>query len=178
MNNLIFISFISAVSFASFANTSSPYSGQEKREVKTLSQQEISGYLNGKGLGYAKAAELNQFPGPRHVLDLAKELNLSDAQVEQSQALFNVMKMQATTLGKAFVEKEHKLNEFFANSSIDTTKLEVLLTDLGLLEAKIRFVHLNAHLKQKALLTSQQVHLYDQLRGYNVSHQYEHKHTH
>jgi len=170
--------FVSAISLTAFANTSSPYSGQEKREVKTLSQQEISGYLNGKGLGYAKAAELNQFPGPRHVLDLATELKLSDEQVRQSQALFDVMKMQATTLGEQFVEKEHKLNAFFANSSIDASKLEVLLIDLGILESKIRFVHLNAHLKQKALLTNQQVHLYEQLRDYNERHQGEHKHAH
>jgi len=170
--------FVSTVSLIAFANTDSPYSGQENREIKSLSQHEITGYLNGKGLGYAKAAELNQFPGPRHVLDLATELKLSDEQVRQSETLFDDMKIQATTLGEQFVEKEHKLNAFFANNAIDANKLEVLLADLGTLEAKIRFVHLNAHLEQKALLTNQQVKRYDQLRGYNGHNQHEHKHTH
>jgi len=62
---------VSIISITAFATTNSPYSGQGKREIKSLSQQEITGYLHGKGLGYAKTAELNQFPGPRHVLDLA-----------------------------------------------------------------------------------------------------------
>ena len=49
----------------------SPYAGQQARQVKALSKAEIEGLLAGRGLGYAKAAELNHYPGPRHVLDLA-----------------------------------------------------------------------------------------------------------
>ena len=155
MKFFIITLFVSVISIAAFATTNSPYSGQEKREIKSLSQHEITGYLHGNGLGYAKAAELNQFPGLHHVLDLAQELNLS---------------------GEQFVEKEHTLNELFANSSIDSAKLDVLLANLGVLEAKIRFVHSNAHLEQKALLSSEQVQLYDQLRGYNstATHNYMH----
>jgi hypothetical protein len=47
------------------AETSSPYSGQETREIKALSRDEISGYLSGDGMGFAKAAELNHYPGPK-----------------------------------------------------------------------------------------------------------------
>ena len=31
-------------------------------------------YLDGAGMGYARAAELNHFPGPMHVLELAREM--------------------------------------------------------------------------------------------------------
>src|ERR1043166_1905183 len=44
----------------------SPYAGQQSREIKSLSDQEIDGLKNARGLGLAKAAELNGYPGPRH----------------------------------------------------------------------------------------------------------------
>ena len=58
----------------------SPYTELEKREIKALSKEEIGGYISGDGMGLAKTAELNHYPGPRHVLDLADELQLSGEQ--------------------------------------------------------------------------------------------------
>jgi hypothetical protein len=34
----------------------SPYAGQETRDIKSLSPEEVDAYLSGKGLGLAKAA--------------------------------------------------------------------------------------------------------------------------
>lgn len=178
MKHLIFLIVISTLAFSTLANTKSPYIGQEAHEIKALSQQEVEGYLNGKGLGYAKAAELNQYPGPRHVLDLGKELTLTEEQTEQTQEIFDAMKAQASTLGKELVEKERELDQQFANKSIDDESLMILLSDIGALQANIRYVHLNAHLEQKALLTEDQIQLYDHLRGYGTSHNGEHKHSH
>src|SRR4051812_3345086 len=62
------------------ASEPSPYAGQEQREIKSLSADEVKDYLAGKGMGMAKAAELNEYPGPLHVLQLASELNLSPEQ--------------------------------------------------------------------------------------------------
>ena len=39
--------------------------------IKALSDHEVSALLDGHGSGFAKAAELNGYPGPTHVLDLA-----------------------------------------------------------------------------------------------------------
>jgi Spy/CpxP family protein refolding chaperone len=178
MKNLIFGVAVSALAFAAFANTGSPYVGQETREIKALSQQEVEDYLNGKGLGYAKAAELNQYPGPRHVLDMAEELALTEEQTTRTQAVFSAMKAQAVTLGKQLVEKERELDRQFASGSIDASSLKTLLSDIGALRAKIRYVHLNAHLEQKALLTKHQIQLYDRLRGYATSHGGGHNHSH
>ena len=58
----------------------SPYMGQESREIKALSPQEISDYLLGRGMGLAKAAELNGYPGPAHVLELAVQLEITSEQ--------------------------------------------------------------------------------------------------
>jgi hypothetical protein len=52
------------------AQNAQPYAGQQSRAIKALSQDEVRQYLEGAGLGYAKAAELNRYPGPMHVLEL------------------------------------------------------------------------------------------------------------
>ena len=58
----------------------SPYVGEQMRAIKSLSQQDVAEYLDGKGMGFAKAAELNGYPGPAHVLELADKLGLTPAQ--------------------------------------------------------------------------------------------------
>ena len=47
------------------------YAGLQDREIKALSSQQIGDLREGRGMGMALAAELNNYPGPRHVLDLA-----------------------------------------------------------------------------------------------------------
>ena len=64
---------------ADTAHQHSPYAGQEARDIKALSLEEIADLAAGRGMGLALAAELNGYPGPRHVLDLAPELGLEDA---------------------------------------------------------------------------------------------------
>jgi len=58
--------FVLLGSATALANDSgaSPYAGSENREIKALSTDEIASYLQGKGMGFAKAAELNHHPGP------------------------------------------------------------------------------------------------------------------
>ncbi len=58
-------------------DTTSPYIEQLDSPVRGLSEEEVDNLLNGKGPGYARMAELNGYPGPRHVLDLRSQLNLS-----------------------------------------------------------------------------------------------------
>ncbi len=52
----------------------SPYTGMQQREIKALSAETVSGYLAGHGMGFAMVAELNSYPGPKHVLELAEQL--------------------------------------------------------------------------------------------------------
>jgi hypothetical protein len=61
----------------------SPHAGQEVRDIKSLSDGDIQSLQNGTGEafgGMAKMAELNGYPGPRHVLDVASELQFTDRQ--------------------------------------------------------------------------------------------------
>ncbi|HSE99078.1 MAG TPA: hypothetical protein VLD57_12490, partial [Blastocatellia bacterium] len=84
----------------------SPYKGDEKREIKALSDQDVQAYLEGQGMGLAKAAELNQFPGPKHVLELASELKLSDKQAAETKASFDRMRREAMRVGASIVDRE------------------------------------------------------------------------
>ena len=45
----------------------SAYAGQQSRAIKSLSEQDVDDLLAGRGAGFAKAAELNGYPGPAHV---------------------------------------------------------------------------------------------------------------
>jgi|SRR4029077_354070 hypothetical protein len=150
------------------ADTSSPYSGQETREIKALSRDEIIAYLSGDGMGFAKAAELNHYPGPKHVLQLADQLQLSEEQRRKTQAVFEEMSSKAINFGKQLVEKEQLLDSRFAEANISDAELRQLVTDISVLHGQIRATHLQAHFAERAVLTVDQLIRYDALRGYQA----------
>ena len=159
----------------------SAYSGEQQRAIKSLSQQEIDDYLSGAGMGYAKAAEFNSYPGPRHVLELAEQLNLTEQQASRSKELFEAMRKDAVRLGTAIVEQENALNKLFAQHTISPKKLSEAIGHIAVLQGELRAVHLSAHLAMKELLSQQQIEKYDELRGYTArqdSPNNEHQHKH
>jgi Spy/CpxP family protein refolding chaperone len=156
----------------------SPYAGQEQREIKTLSEEEIQGYLSGSGMGFAKAAELNHYPGPKHVLELAEQLHLSAEQYQRTHVLFEEMKAKAVSLGQELVEKESLLDSLFAKAKISEAQLQKLVTEILVIRGKLRFVHLSAHLEQRKILTPAQIQRYDKLRGYDSSGHIRRHHRH
>ena len=163
---------------AASAQSPSPYSGQETRDIKALSPQEVSDYLAGKGMGLAKAAELNGYPGPAHVLELAKPLALSAEQRTATEAIFKRMEARAIPLGRDLVEEERSLDQMFATRAIDDKKLAVSLARIGRLSGQVREAHLQAHLEEAALLTPQQIARYKELRGYAGGAAHDHAHGH
>jgi hypothetical protein len=155
-----------AIFLVTQAPTTSPYSGEESRPIKSLSPEQIDSYLNGRGMGLARAAELNSYPGPMHVLELKDQLALSPKQLELAQAIFNEMKQTAVELGKQIVEREAALDRAFSQRAIDEKQLAQMLRELGGLQAELRRAHLVAHVRTRAILTERQVEKYDELRGY------------
>lgn len=158
-----------ATALTAMAADVSPYAGEEVRNIKALSEQQIEAYLSGQGMGYAKAAELNGYPGPLHVLELAEELGLSEAQLQQTQGIYDAMRASAVALGEQLVERERALDQHFAQETINAEFLDSLATEIALLEGQIRRTHLAAHLEQKKVLSQHQVQLYNKLRGYDSS---------
>ena len=158
------------------ADQPSPYVDQQQREIKALSPQEVREYLEGKGMGLAKAAELHHFPGPLHVLQLADKLQITPEQKTQTERIYAAMQVEAKTLGKVLVDKERELDRLFASGGIETIKLRSLVAEIGRLQAGVRKAHLQAHLEQKAILTPAQVAAYDELRGYTSGRNSKHLH--
>ena len=151
------------------ATAASPYADQTARSIKSLSDDEIADYLSGKGMGLAKAAELNGYPGPAHVLELADQLALSPIQKEQTQALFERMQSQAKSVGKRLVDEENKLDQLFASKNISVALLHQALASIASLQAEVREIHLQAHLDEAQLLSEAQTMKYWHLRGYGGS---------
>ena len=144
----------------------SPYAGLENREIKALSQEQIQQLRDGEGMTLALAAELNHYPGPRHVLDLARDLDLSLSQQERVRGIERAMREKAVALGTAMVEKERQLDQAFANRTVTEDGLRDLTRAIARLQADLRYVHLSAHLEVRRILTQKQVAKYDELRGY------------
>ena len=144
----------------------SPYAGQEPSGIAALSARELSDLREGAGMGLARAAELNHYPGPRHVLELAAELALTDEQRAGIESIHSGMLERAKSLGAQIIEKESELDRRFAHRHLDDETLHRILLELGRLEAELRFVHLSAHLTTTALLTEEQIRSYDRARGY------------
>jgi hypothetical protein len=172
MKHPVVLCLLACLHFAPAASTASPlspYAGQEARDIKSLSPEDVATYLTGKGMGLAKAAELNGYPGPAHVLELASELALTTEQRARTQALFAAMEAKAIALGRELVEEERKLDRLFATKAVSAELLASSLADIGALQARVRGAHLEAHLAQLQILTPAQTSRYVQLRGYDGS---------
>jgi hypothetical protein len=162
------ISITATASFSQHASPdhASPYAGQQVRDIKALSPSQTADLLAGKGMEQAKAAELNGYPGPMHVLELASMLTLSPTQTEASEALMASHKAEARDLGARLVQAERELDTAFAGQRINAAQVEAQTRHIGLLQAQLRASHLRTHLQQAELLTASQVARYAELRGY------------
>jgi len=159
-----------------------PYAGQEQRAVTSLSETDVAALLDGQGWGLAKPAELNGYPGPAHVLELADQLELSGEQRSAVQAAFEDMRSKARATGARYVAAEKAIDAAF-REGLAADALRDRLAEAERLRAELRLIHLSTHLQVTPLLTGHQKHLYNQLRGYgggkpHDGHQHNMKHGH
>ena len=161
-------SFLCLLLLANFALAAapSPYAGEQTRAIKALSEGEISTLLGGHGMGLARAAELNSYPGPRHVLDLGDELKLTAAQVTELNRVFDAMKAAAIPLGRELIARETELDRLFTGKLATADAVRALTREIGRLQGELRAVHLNAHVATVGILRAEQIARYDALRGY------------
>jgi len=131
-----------------------------------LSDTELAELRQGMGMGLAKPAEINGYPGPSHALDIAAQLELSAEQVAALGAIRERMATRARALGAEIIAQEEVLARLFAEGRVDGEKLATATAENAALRGRLRAVHLGAHLETKALLSAQQVRRYAVLRGY------------
>jgi Spy/CpxP family protein refolding chaperone len=144
----------------------SPYVGFETREVKTLSTERQEGLKQGRGLGYALAAEMNGLPGPLHVLELADQLGLDADQKQRTTTIYNRMRREAIAAGEALIAAEAHLDRMFAARHATPDRVDAQTSVAAAQEARLRAIHLNAHLAMVDVLKPEQIESYNRLRGY------------
>ena len=148
------------------AGTAQPYAGAEQRTIKTLSVQQIADLDAGRGMGFAMAAELNGYPGPMHVFELADTLRLSPDVRIRVQSLVTEMKAEATSLGKRIIAEETALDQLFKNGRATPEQVNAMTSRIGALQGTLRASHLRYHLVTRDLLTPEQIADYNRHRGY------------
>ncbi len=159
------------------APAAQPYAGQDKRAVAMLSDEEVAGFLAGRGMGLAKSGEVNGFPGPMHVLELGDQLQLTPDQRATVKGAFDAMKAKSVALGQHYVDAEKAVDDAFkANASADVITARVAASSMLL--GEIRMAHLEAHIAITPVLSPAQRTRYAELRGYAGASHDAAKHKH
>lgn len=156
---------------ASAGNLRSPYAVLRGTAATGLLPEEVEGLVKGKGMALALAAEVNGYPGPRHVLDVAEadQLPLRPEQRAAVERLNAQMLEEAQAKGQEILQAEAHLAQRFREGRIDEASLRASLEHIGQLRAELRFIHLRTHLTTRALLTAEQLAQYNTVRGYTLS---------
>lgn len=143
-----------------------PYAGFETRDISSLSRDDIAELEAGRGWGLALPAELNGYPGPTHVLEMADALELSPSQREQVTEIFNEMQQEAIAAGAELLAAERALDRSFAEGVVTVPLLRELTEAAASARGNLRFVHLSRHLQTIGILNEEQIQRYGVLRGY------------
>jgi hypothetical protein len=149
------------------AQSHPPYTGMQSRPIKALSDEQLADLRAGRGMGLALSAELNGYPGPLHVIELADALALTAAQRSRMQRLFEDMRAEAIALGDRLIAEEKELDRQFATRTITPSTLGAATAAIGRTQARLRAAHLRYHLLTVDVLTPDQVRRYIALRGYS-----------
>jgi hypothetical protein len=166
MKSMIIVGLLVILPSVASAQAPQPYAGMEARTIKTLSAAQIEDLRAGRGMGLALAAELNGYPGPKHVLELADQLALSATQRSSVQTLFARMTAETVPIGETLIAQETELNRLFAEKTVTPTNLGEMTSTIGGTQATLRAAHLKYHLMTLAVLNPAQIERYSLLRGY------------
>lgn len=167
---LVFTALAAASARGQHVHERSMYADQTDSGIAALSLEEYQALQAGEGMGLARAAELNHFPGPLHVLEMGDSLGLSVDQRSAIEKVRATMLERAIDLGGRIIEAERTLDTRFKHGHIDDTTLRDAIGEIARMQGELRYTHLAAHLEVQALLSPEQVTAYDRLRGYGGEH--------
>jgi hypothetical protein len=146
----------------------SPHAASAAYEIPGLGADEIRELREGHGMGQARVAEVQGYPGPRHVLDAwgAGQLRLSPEQAARIQEIVATMAREARRIGELVLDAEGELARAFRSGAIAEGSLRARVDRIATLRGELRAVHLRAHLETRAVLDPVQIAHYTELRGY------------
>ncbi len=142
------------------------YADLEPAEGTALTSEQVAALRAGEGMGLALPAELNGYPGPLHVLELADRLQLTPEQHRDVQAVREKMLTEARRLGEEIIGMERHLAGIFRSGDADAAAVHRITRHLGETRGALQAVHLEAHLATLRLLEPGQVEAYQVARGY------------
>lgn len=126
--------------------------------MKALDKDDVADYSDGKPMRYARAAELNGFPGPKKALEWAEDLKLTADQKTSLDRIWREEKDSAAGFGKQIVEKEKELDTLFkGNAAPDEAKVMAVVSQIAKLEGDYRAAHLKANVATAKTLTADQI---------------------
>jgi hypothetical protein len=139
--------------------------GAKPGAIAALTAEQVQQLLDGEGMGLARAAELNGYPGPKHVFELETELQITADQRKRVEAIRQQMLMRAKSLGQQIVHAETELDAAFKAGTLSEADLESRVQAIAKLQGEVRLAHLRAHLQTRPVLTAAQVKTYYEHRG-------------
>ena len=120
--------------------------------------------LNPEDIDQAAYAEKNGYPGPKHVIDLADKLQLSEEQKGSVKRIYNEMETRAKELGQRIIDLEEELNKAFGDKLVVEKSIRNDVEQIGRLRGRLRSVYFLAHFKTRNVLNDKQVATYIKLR--------------
>jgi Spy/CpxP family protein refolding chaperone len=118
----------------------------------------------GEGAGAALYADINGYPSPKHVIDMADELNLSEQQLKDVQSIFDDMAESARAKGEEIIAREQEYHTMFKAGKATEAGARKLAVEIGRLRGELRAVHMIAHIQTKDVLTNDQIARYTKAR--------------
>jgi Spy/CpxP family protein refolding chaperone len=148
------------------AGTVGPESQQAASQMQhhhSCLEEERASIGRGEGFGMGMPADHAGYPGPRHVLDMAAELQLTDAQRTSMEKAFATMREKALVRGKELFEAQARLEQMFRDARPEADLREQAFR-IDSIHAELRWIHLSAHLAAQKILTAEQIATYTRLR--------------
>jgi hypothetical protein len=138
--------------------------------AKSLSPEEVHGLQEGEGMGLARVAEVNGYPGPAHVHEAAQagKIHLYAEQRDAIQRVHAATTAEAKTLGRQILAQEASLEGEFRMGHIVEADLARHVEEIGRNLVELRLIHLRAHVLTAGLLRPEQIEEYYQFRGLTV----------
>lgn len=122
--------------------------------------------LNAEGMGLASYAEMNSYPGPKHVIEFKDQLGLSADQLKKTEGLMKGVELSGKLTGQDIVREEEGLYKLFESGTANDRTVRAGVERIGKLRGELRFIHLQAHVKMKQILSANQIQRYNELRGH------------
>jgi Spy/CpxP family protein refolding chaperone len=128
---------------------------------------EVRGLQEGEGMGLARVAELNGYPGPAQVLEAARagKMGLYAEQREAIERIHATTKAKAQALGHEILSREASLEAVFRAGPMVDAELARQVEGIAQKVAELRLTHLRAHVLTAAILRPEQIEEYYEFRG-------------